>query len=556
MRTKNHNFSLHYAPRDKHKSSNADVTIYLKYSYGFTRRNVSTKVKVPKGSWNAKNRSINLIQYPYLVEAQKRLDEIMSRTYEIAQKLSKQKISLETALDEILERMPDESVLDYYTEWFKKKKGVGYATFENRRDMLVGIQNKMVEMGKKEYAVLKFEHFADINSLETIAYIIKNDFGLKPNGAYIYLKRLDEIYNKKYRGQSPFLNADLRGSYESPDKEGVPFRDMLAGIGRIKTLQDFEAYLFFLYSFCLRGLTGKDIFNIREEDFVGVDDQPYIPNSVNYYEKQHYLKVRGKRKNKTSKKMKILSNLYPTNHIYSLLKWCIQQNRPEICARENDGALFKKCKDEKEVARLWGGLRTTYYEALTNLIGKGVHSARHTYSDRAIDLGISESKVQASLGQVPKELKGESILNYMKDKEEELDLLHIDILDEAEIVLIYFELIEFLKDRRPFRCHRNTFFPKWFKKEHNQFAYMRGEKLTLQGWTYKDEFRLSRLEEKQGDLQYIANVRAGYQKPPKPMEGGGLFYEGTIGGKQAPIPVNPELIELRKKKESLVQSLG
>ena len=205
----------------------------------------------------------------------------MSRTYEIAQKLSKQKISLETALDEILERMPDESVLDYYTEWFKKKKGVGYATFENRRDMLVGIQNKMVEMGKKEYAVLKFEHFA---------HIIKNDFGLKPNGAYIYLKRLDEIYNKKYRGQSPFLNADLRGSYESPDKEGVVFRDMLAGQGRIKTLQDFEAYLFFLYSFCLRGLTGKDIFNIREEDFVGVDDQPYIPNSVNYYEKQHYLK--------------------------------------------------------------------------------------------------------------------------------------------------------------------------------------------------------------------------------------------------------------------------
>ena len=107
MRTKNHNFSLHYAPRDKHKSSNTDVTIYLKYSYGFTRRNVSTKVKVPKGSWDAKRRSINLIQYPYLVEAQKRLDEIMSRTYEIAQKLSKQKISLESALDEILERMPD-----------------------------------------------------------------------------------------------------------------------------------------------------------------------------------------------------------------------------------------------------------------------------------------------------------------------------------------------------------------------------------------------------------------------------------------------------------------
>ena len=75
---------------------------------------------------------------------------------------------------------------------------------------------------------------------------------------------------------------------------------MLAGISRIETLQDLEAYLFFLYSFCLRGLSGKDIFQMRDEDFEGVDVEPYIPNSnfENHIEKQYYLKEEARVKTK------------------------------------------------------------------------------------------------------------------------------------------------------------------------------------------------------------------------------------------------------------------
>ena len=130
--------------------------------------------------------------------------------------------------------MPDESLMEYYDEWYKKTKGVRYATYKQRRGVLQAIQNRMVDIGRKEYSVLKFEHFADSTSLERIANIIKSDdFGLEPNGAYNYLKKLDEIYNKKYKKTSPFKSADLRGKYEHPEKWGV-FRELLVGIANIK----------------------------------------------------------------------------------------------------------------------------------------------------------------------------------------------------------------------------------------------------------------------------------------------------------------------------------
>ncbi len=488
---------------------------------------------------------ILLKEYPYLVESQERLDEIMSKTYSQVQLLNKKKISVETALDEILQRMPDESILEYYDAWYEKHKSIDYSTYQQRRGMIISIQKNMIKSGYKEYSVLKFEHFADNTSLEKLATIIKKEMGLEPNGSYGYLKKLDEIYNKKYKKVSPFGSAELRGKYEDPENEGVEFRDLLSGIGNIKTIQDLESYLFFLYSLCLRGLNGKDIFKMRDTDFVGVDNDHYIPNFSDYSEKQHYLKRRGKSKNK----MKILSNLYPTLQIRNWLQWCVEIERPRL-ARTNEGyAIYREFSDV-EVNKYWNNsLRTTYSQNLGKLIGKGINSARHTYTENGNDIGVSISKLQSSMGHIPNEVRGKSIRNYLRDKEEELDLIHIDILDECEIVELYFQLCFFLKDKKPFRGIRKTFFPKWFKKDHNEFAYMYGERLGLIGWTYKDEFRLQKLERKQSDLVYLESIKKGTLKVT-PQVGGGLLYEGKIGLK-SDVPIPRELQELRDKKANI-----
>lgn len=550
LRTKSHNFSLNYAPRDKHKKNSAEITIYLEYRHGTTRKRLSTMVKVPKASWSVKKRSIDLKSFPYLVEAQERLDEIKSKTYSQAQLLAKKKVSVETALDEVLQRMPDESVLEYYDEWYKKTKGVAHSTYIQRRGIITAVQNKMTEIGRKEYSTLKFEHFSDDTSLERIASLIKSkEFELEPNGAYGYLKKLDEIYNKKYKKSSPFKSADLRGKYEYPDKEGVEFRDLLAGISNIKTLQHLEAYLFYLYSLCLRGLNGKDIFRMQDEDFVGADNTHYIPNSSFEVEneKQHYQKRRGKSKNK----MKILSNLYPTLQIKRWLQWVVSLERPSISNKHDGEAIFKKFSEE-DVTKEWSrGVRVRYTEKLNELIGNGLNSARHTYTQGGDELGIPYSKLQSSMGHIPNEIRNKSIRAYLKNKVEELDLIHIDVLDDLEIVEIYFQLVDFLKDKKPFRGKRKTFFPAWFAQSHNRHAYMYGERLGIKGWTYKDEFRLRKLEKKHDDLQFMDDIKKG--KIKRILNAGGtLTYTATMGLPET-IEASEELKELREKKKKVLK---
>jgi hypothetical protein len=45
--------------------------------------------------------------------------------------------------------MPDQDMLEYYEEWYKKTIGLNFGTFDNRRKMLVGIQKKMLKLGYK-----------------------------------------------------------------------------------------------------------------------------------------------------------------------------------------------------------------------------------------------------------------------------------------------------------------------------------------------------------------------------------------------------------------------
>ena len=551
MRTKAHNFRLNIHSRDIHKKKNESITILLEYTHGSARKRFSTMVKVPKGAWSVKKRVLDLKSFPHLVEAQERLDEIMSKTYAQVNLLNKKQTTIETAFDEILQRMPDESLMEYYDEWYKKTKGVRYATYKQRRGVLQAIQNRMIAVGRKEYSVLKFEHFSDNTSLERIASLVKSDaFGLEPNGAYNYLKKLDEIYNKKYKKTSPFKNADLRGKYEHPEKWGVEFRELLVGIANINTLQDLEAYLFYLYSLCLRGLNGKDIFMMRDEDFIGADDETYIPNTEDFSEKLYYKKRRGKSNNK----MQILANLFPTQQIKWWLQWVIEIERPTLARGDFEGhALFRKFSDE-DVYKNWSiGLRTRYTEHLKNLIGNGLNSARHTYTQNGQDLGIPTSKLQSSLGQTPNDRRGKSIRSYARDRVEELDLIQIDVLDNAEIVELYFQLVDFLKGKKPFRGKRKTFFPKSFDKEHNKIKFMRGEKLGLQGWTYKDEFNLNRLERKHDDLTYLARIKSGALKR-EISKGGSVTYRFTLGAEKEEETLEPsaELKALREKKQAIL----
>ena len=558
LKRKSHNFSLGLISRDKKKPCKKEVSVYLFYSHGKKHSQVSTKVKIPKGSWNDKKKEIDIEKYPYLIEQQNTLLHIWKNKFTIHEKLKKGEISRITAFEEITERVPNESLRDFYVKYNTKAKRVEKTTYNQRLGLIDAIENKLLALGHKQFVPITFEHLSDTNTLERLYLIIKNEFSLNSNGVYEYTKRLDEFYNKRFPKASPFSKNDFRPSYDDPDRTGVEYEDLLNSMYNINTLQDLETYLMYLYSICMRGLNGIDIFKMRDEDFVGETEQHFLPNlDVNNYDGLRetysqmlvYEKVRGKRKNKTSKKMKILANLYPTNHIRTWLQWCIEINRPKYKRECNQGySLFRKFDDD-EVSKVWqNNLRQTYTDKCTKIIGKSFGSARHTFLQAGTNIGIPSSRLEASVGQRVKEYRGQgrSLGNYVKVPENELHLIQAEIFDEVGIIDIFFTLVEIMKDRSPTCKSSESYLPPFLEFEEIDELMKDKNKVTISGWSYLEEFKLNRMMQKHLAKEHFQALRKKVIKKVGEKE-----YAGTLG-KDFKLPYSTELKELVDKKKKLV----
>ena len=558
LKRKSHNFSLGLLSRDKKKPDEKEVSVYLFYSHGKKHSQVSTKVKIPKGSWNDKKKEIDIEKYPYLIEQQNTLLHIWKNKFTIHEKLKKGEISRITAFEEITERVPNESLRDFYVKYNTKAKRVEKTTYNQRLGLIDAIENKLIVLGHKQFVPITFEHLSDTNTLERLYLIIKNEFGLGNNGVYEYTKRLDEFYNKRFPKASPFSKNDFRPSYDDPDRTGVEYEDLLNSMYNINTLQDLETYLMYLYSICMRGLNGIDTFKMRDDDFVGETEQHFLPNlDVNNYDGLRetysqmlvYEKVRGKRKNKTSKKMKILANLYPTNHIRTWLQWCIEINRPKYQREENQAySLFRKFDDD-EVSKVWqNNLRQTYTDKCTKIIGKSFGSARHTFLQAGTNIGIPSSRLEASVGQRVKEYRGQgrSLGNYVKVPENELHLIQAEIFDEVGIIDIFFTLVEIMKDRTPTCKSAESYLPPFLEFEEIDELMKEKNKVTISGWSYLEEFKLNRMMQKHLAKEHFQALR---KKVIKKVDG--KTYGGTLG-KDFKLPYSTELKELVDKKQKLV----
>lgn len=558
IKRKSHNFSLGLLSRDKKKPGEKEVSVYLFYSHGKKHSQVSTKVKIPKGSWNDKKKEIDIEKYPYLIEQQNTLLHIWKNKFSIHEKLKKGEISRITAFEEITERVPNESLRDFYVKYNTKAKRVEKTTYNQRLGLIDAIENKLIALGHKQFVPITFEHLSDTNTLERLYLIIKNEFSLNSNGIYEYTKRLDEFYNKRFPKASPFSKNDFRPSYDDPDRTGVEYEDLLNSMYNINTLQDLETYLMYLYSICMRGLNGIDIFKMRDDDFVGETEQHFLPNlDVNNYDALRetysqmlvYEKVRGKRKNKTSKKMKILANLYPTNHIRTWLQWCIEINRPAYKREENQTySLFRKF-DDNEVSKVWqNNLRQTYTDKCTKIIGKSFGSARHTFLQAGTNIGIPSSRLEASVGQRVKEYRGQgrSLGNYVKVPENELHLIQAEIFDEVGIIDIFFTLVEIMKDRTPICKSAESYLPPFLEFEEIDELMKEKNKVTISGWSYLEEFKLNRMMQKHLAKEHFQALR---KKVIKKVDG--KTYGGTLG-KDFKLPYSTELKELVDKKQKLV----
>ena len=508
-RKSSHNFVLQIdtsnISRDTNFKPSKALPIVLKYRSGNLYKKAKTDVVVPYEAWDRKARKIKqkyLDSNPNLLNCKKELDRIENQFSSIKLKLAKGELVLESAFIELLEKSEDLSVVDWFTNnW--KRKNLKLTTAEKILRVLSAVENHCVQIGEEQYKPLKFPHFADTNSVEKLGTIIRNNPKLSQNVQNNYMKILEQCvgkYDKKLKGC--FTQANQVPRQVEKEVEVVETVDLYNGIYKIKTQQDLEAYLFWLLSFCLRGLDGQDITLIKSKlissDFEINDPyvQHYVPDYVpmehsdeGYYHNKFYLNM--PRKKKGDKNMRILFNAYPTLSIIYHLKRLVKLNHPEYAGSNNDPyAIYGFDVNTQEGLNKWNVLRQNYGSKLKRLIGSSFKSTRHTFISTGNDAGISENKLRESIGH--KVTRG-ALRNYKKTDISELDLIHLQIFDDSDIIHIYKQLVEELQGKKTFRSVDKIFFEgefKWNTIEHYCFAFK------LLSWSYQDEWALLKEEKK------------------------------------------------------------
>jgi hypothetical protein len=202
-----------------------------------------------------------------------------------------------------------------------------------------------------------------------------------------------------------------------------------------------EAFLFWLYSFCLRGLDGQDITLVSDELLVedwGLDDYVYNFDLEGYDTPLH---IELKRTKTRARTFTIMVNAYPTFSINRLLKEVIKINRPYEVNEDDGLKLFKW--DRVTNKRKWDLYADFLQGRLTKILGSSFKSTRHTFTSTADKLGVALSDQSALIGN--KSRKG-SIAAYSTIDEKRLDYIHLDVLRQYDIIRTYIRLLKHIKE--------------------------------------------------------------------------------------------------------------
>ena len=505
-RKSSHNFVLQIdssnISRDTNFKPSKALPIVLKYRSGGIAKKAKTDVVIPYEAWDRKARKIKqkfLDSNPDLLNCKKELDRIENQFSSIKLKLSKGELVLESAFNKLLEKSEDLSVLDWYNaNWKRKNHKLG--TAKKVRRIINAVQNYCERIGEEQYKPLKFPHFADPNSVEKLGTIMRENPKLSQNMQNNYMKVLEQCvgkYDKKLKGC--FTQAGQVPDLKEGDVNIVELDDLYDGIDNIKTLQDLEAYLFWLLSFCLRGLDGQDITLINSKlisSDIEIDD-PYnqhfvpeyipfgVPEAENYYQNKIYLNMPRKKTERSN--MRILFNAYPTLSIIYHLKRLVKLNHPEYAGSKNDPyAIYGFDVNTQEGSDKWDVLRQNYQSKLKRMIGQSFKSTRHTFTSTGVDSGIQDNKLKELLGHST--TRG-ALKRYKRTDISELDLIHLQIFDDSDIINLYKELVEKLQVRKTYRSKEDEFFEgefKWKEVDNYCFAFK------LLRWSYHKEWALQK----------------------------------------------------------------
>ena len=425
---------------------------------GSKKRTTDIGVEIKTEHWDESYGHITAKHRVIYPNYTKQIDEIYSRIEEVKPQLMTGQIGTSTAFDILLGRHQiSGSILDYVKQYEPDAK-TGSGTLKKHYDNIKALQNKLAKEGLKKYTPIEFSHLQDETAIENIATYIIRKGGYKQNYQASLIKSLNWVTVKaKLSRKRPFTELGFLPS-EKPSDRNKPISsgDLLDGLNNIRTMKQFEAYLFWLYSFCLLGLDGKDIARLNEDyivtkDYNRDDLTDYIPEAdvldggKRFFKPYHIHLKRGKSKRGASDSgIDAITqvNLTPTLMVLELLKYAISFNKYSYKGKDLL-RLYSFNVDTEQGANEWEAIRKVYSSILSEKIGTTTQRTRHTVTKMGSRLGLDDKKIDRYLNH-----STSGVIKHYLDKEQvEQDVFQIHIFQEFGLLQVVKMTFDFFKKR-------------------------------------------------------------------------------------------------------------
>ncbi len=450
-KTKNHNFRLFVNGSSYKPSEKVSIYIGYKYGSGIQKKKRLPNIKVPFSHWDKNNQFVKKSVVDKNILTQDDYDylySIKSKFHLVARKMNEGTLTIDNAFKRLLKQSEDDSILNHLTT--ETPDLYSPTTSKKYKDYLQAIEGHYFGIGedRKPKNQLNLSHLQDLDSVKQIATKVKKV--VSPNTAIDYLKALDVVTDRaKLDVLKPFKSNKLIPSKDDIEGKLITYKDLLLGINKINTKQDYYSYAFWLFSFCLRGLDGSDITNISENNVEGNFKFPFYPdwNSnekyLNLGEKAYYKKRRAK----SRKYYRVLLNLFPTYYLHRLVKHLVTETHPELAYKGEDKLqIFNfRTKDDKgndieEGKAKWIIHRSTISHKTKRMFGEGIKSTRHTFTHiTKNELTLTDSEQQDLLQHSS---SNKALVHYQSEEQLSTDFNHIFALQEYEIITLVHNLFK------------------------------------------------------------------------------------------------------------------
>lgn len=398
----------------------------------------STDYKVAPNHWSKNERFISqkfINDYPHEAKA---LNEIRSKFPEQITLLVKG-MPIQTIWDNLtFKRDLSQSVKDYILA----------SSFSDttKKDYTYHI-NGIIK--NTNFVDVKISDLLDISRMESIRDQLKSSS--LGNGKVRYLETCKAIAGRFSDNVDVIYKTIKLRKVENDRNHIEPLKFKLA-INHIDTVGQLEAYLLWLYSFMLKGLTGIDIPNIDEDclDFKSasknLDNYHIIGDFIQSKEggevlqsKVRWRSIRGKR----GVRINGLYNLFPLLLVRNWLHYCIGISHPQFLYNGSDRIklfnFYTKDKKNNKILdgeKSWTTLRDTYFDQYKKMFeGEGsLHSTRHTYTHIMERLGMNESEQKKAIGH--KRASKDAISSYQTKVPLEVreDLTQMEVMRNFDVI--------------------------------------------------------------------------------------------------------------------------